>query len=251
MDLPRRLEDYPEEVQLFLTDLYRQARRCLDAVTVTHGLGPGLSLAIAAERIAILDEAMRPVVEAMEKAATPVACARGCGCCCTLTIQASPDEVFALTDYLERSLAPEALAALKARALANDAQGHGLAPLARHRLRLSCPVLDPASQECLGHAARPSGCQAYLSLSLKQCLADHWAPPQPIEQPVAAGLLRDAVAEARDATFEAAGAPRQSLELTAALVAAWDDPDAEARWLAGKAVLVTASSVDNPSGTGG
>lgn len=251
MDLPRRLEDFPEEIQLFLTDLYRRARQRLDAVVAAHGQRPGLSLAVAAERIAILDEAMSPVVEAMAKAATPVACARGCGCCCTLTIQASPDEVFALKDYLERSLSPDDLAALKARALANDTQGHGMAPLARHRLRLSCPVLDPASQECLGHAARPSGCQAYLSLSLRQCLADHWTPPQAIEQPVAAGLLRDAVAEARNASFEAAGAPRQSLELTAALVAAWADPDAEARWLAGETVLVTAASVDNPSGTGG
>src|SRR5580700_2240266 len=100
MDLPRRLEDYPEEVKLFLTDLFQRASGRLQAVVERHGLRPGLSLAIAQERIAILDEAMRPVVEAMAKAATPVACARGCGCCCTLTIQANPDEVFALTDYL-------------------------------------------------------------------------------------------------------------------------------------------------------
>jgi hypothetical protein len=246
LDLPRRIEEYPEEVQLFLTDLYQRAEARFRAEVERHGMRPGLSLAIAEARIACLDEAMQPVVEAMAKAATPVACARGCGCCCTLTIQASPDEVFALQAGLARDLTAEALAALQARALAADDQGHGVAPLARHRLRIFCPVLDPASHDCLGHRARPSGCQAYLSLSLRQCLADHEAPPQPVEQPVAAALLRDIVTAARDTVFADLGLPRQSLELTAALVAAWSEPGAEARWLAGEAVLGAASSVENP-----
>lgn len=246
MDLPRRLEDYPEEIQLFLLDLYQRASARLQAVVERHGMRPGLSLAIARERIQILDEEMRPVSEAMARAGTPVACARGCGCCCTLTIQASPDEVFALKDELARSLTPDALAAFQERAAAADARGHGVAPLARHRLKIFCPVLDPATHDCLGHTARPSGCQGYLSLNLRQCQADHASPSQPVEQPVAAGLLRDTVAAARDAVLEAAGAPRQSLELTAGLVAAWAEPDAEARWLKGETVLDGASSTDNP-----
>ncbi len=251
MDLPRRIEDYPEQVQLFLTDLYQRATARLSDVVARHGVRPGLSLAIAAERIAILDAEMLPIIEAMAKARTPVACARGCGCCCTLTIQASPDEVFALKDQLERSLALAELAALRARAVAADGRGHGVAPLARHRLRIFCPVLDPTTNDCLGHVARPSGCQGYLSLNLGQCQADHANPSQPVEQPVAAGLLRDVVAAARDEVLAAAGAPRQSLELTAALVAAWAEPDAEARWLSGQAVLEAAASVDNPPEVGG
>jgi len=247
MDLPRRLEEYPEEVQLFLRDLYQRAVVRLRAVVAEHGLRPGLSLAIARARIQLLDEEMRPIDEAMARAGKPVACARGCGCCCTLTIQASPDEVFALKDELERELPPAALATLQERAASADARGHGVAPLARQRLRIFCPVLDPASHDCLGHRARPSGCQGYLSLSLAQCQADHADPPQTVEQPFVAGLLRDAVAAARDAVLEAAGAPLQSLELTAALVAAWAAPDAEARWLGGETVLETASSVENPA----
>jgi hypothetical protein len=246
MDLPSRLEEYPEEIQLFLRDLYKRASARLQAVVERHGMRPGLSRALARERIQILDEEMQPIGNAMARAGTPVACTRGCGCCCTLTIQTSPDEVFALKDELANSLTPSTLAALEERAVAADARGHGLAPLARHRLRIFCPVLDPATHDCLGHAARPSGCQGYLSLSLRQCQADHASPSQPIEQPVAAGLLRDAVAAARDAVLEAAGAPRQSLELTAALVAAWAEPDAEARWLGGEIVLDGASSTDNP-----
>jgi hypothetical protein len=250
-DLPRQLEDYAPAIKLLLTDLYRRATARLTAVVERHGRGPGLGLDIAEERIAILAEEMQPVIDAMTKAGTPVACARGCGSCCTLTIQASPDEVFALRTYLERKLSPEDLAALVTRAHAADAVGHGVAPLARHRLRLYCPVLDPATHECLGHAARPSGCQAYLSLNLAQCHADHSNPPQPIAQPVATALLRDVVTAARDAVLEGIGAPRQSLELTAALVAAWGEPDAEARWLSGETVLESASSIDNPPETEG
>jgi hypothetical protein len=246
LDLPRRIEDYPEQVQLFLTDLYQRASARFAAVVAHYGRRPGLSLEIAAERIAILDQEMQPVVAAMTKAATPVACARGCGCCCTLTIQASQDEVFAVQQYLERHLAPADLAALKARVLAADARGHGLPPVVRHGLRIFCPVLDPATQECLGHAARPSGCQAYLSLNLAQCQADHENPPHAIEQPVAAALLRDIVAAAHDTVLNEVAAPQRSLELTAGLAAAWAQPDAEARWLAGETVLETAMSVDNP-----
>jgi hypothetical protein len=249
MDLPRRLEDYPEAVQLLLIDLYQRAVSRLTEVVERHGLNPGLCLALARERIALLAEATEPVVTAMAAAATPVACARGCGWCCTLTIQASPDEVFALISHLAESLAPEDLAALQARALAADARGHGHAPSARHSLRIFCPVLDPASHDCLGHVARPGGCQGYLSLDLAQCRADHALPSQPIAQPAAAALLRDTVAAARDTVLERAGARLQSLELTAALVAAWADPDAETRWLGGSPVLETATSIDNPLGT--
>jgi Fe-S-cluster containining protein len=246
MDLPRRLEDYPADIRLFLTDLYQRAVAQLSAVVARHGTQPGLSLALAEARIGFLDSEMQPVIAAMAKAATPVACARGCGACCTLTIEASPDEVFALTAYLARTLPPADLAAFSVRARAADARGHGLAPLDRHRLRIPCPVLDPATGECLGHAARPNGCQGYFSLNLAQCQADHANPPQPISQPVAAALLRDVVAAARDAVLIEAGAPRQSLELTAALVAAAAETDAETRWLAGETVFESASSRDNP-----
>src|ERR1700735_4181325 len=115
-DLPRRLEDYSPEIQLLLTDLYRRTTARLTAVVERHGRGPGLSLGIAEERIAILAAEMQPVIDAMTTAGTPVAFARGCGSCCTLTIQVSPVEVFALRTYLERNLSPEDLAGLMTRA---------------------------------------------------------------------------------------------------------------------------------------
>jgi hypothetical protein len=234
--------DLPREAQDFLQGVYERTKARLERLIRRHGLQPGLSAVLATDRIAALDSEMRPVFPALEQAGTPVACAKGCSFCCTLTIDVTPDEAFALVDYLERTQPPETLAAIKARALAADAHGHGMEPLARHRLQIDCPVLDPETRACLGHAVRPTPCQGYLSLDLARCEAVHAGTGQDVPQPVAANMLTNVVSQTRSYALEDAGAPRQSLELTAALVAAWADSGAEARWLAGGEVLPQASS---------
>jgi hypothetical protein len=237
-----KIADLPEAAQEFLRAAYERAKTRLDDVIAEHGLRPGLSSAIASERIAILDEEMAPVFPAMDQAGTPVACAKGCGVCCTLTIDVTPDEVFALIDQLERNLPAATLAVIKSRAIAADARGHGMEPLARHRERIFCPVLDPESWACLGHEARPTPCQGYLSLDVERCEAIHRGDGADVPQPTVANMLANLVSQTRSYALEDAGAPRQSLELTAALVAAWADPDAERRWLAGERVLAEAAS---------
>ena len=192
---------------------------------------------------------MAPVFAAMANTATPVACAKGCGSCCTLTVEVSADEVFALVDYLEQSLDAAALAALKTRAEANDAVGHGLEPLARHRKRLVCPVQDPTTKACLGHAARPNPCQGYVSVSLADCEADHADPPQRVERPTMSGILTDLVGGTRDQVLAAAGMAKTRFELTAALIAAWQDPGAETRWLAGEDIFPDARSYEAGAAT--
>ena len=237
-----KTEDLPEEAQQFLLGVYERAKTRLEGVIQRHGMRPGLSALIAQERIAILDSEMRPVFPALDAVGTPINCARGCGFCCTLTIDVTPDEAFALVDHIERNLPAATVAAIKARAAAGDVRGHGLEPLARHRERIACPVQDPATLECLGHAARPAACQGYLSLDVKRCVAVHDGVGQDVPQPTAANMLTNVVSDTRSYALEDAGAPRQSLELTAALLAAWADPDAERRWLAGETVLTQASS---------
>jgi len=234
--------DLPEEAQQFLLGVYERAKARLETVIQRHGMRPGLSAAIAAERIAILDHEMRPVFPALEAAGTSIACAKGCSFCCTLTIDVTPDEAFALVDYLDRNLPPETVAAIKARAAAADARGHGIEPLARHRLQIACPVMDPETMACLGHAARPTPCQGYLSLDVKRCEEVHGGTGEGVPQPTAANMLTNVVSHTRAYALEDAGAPRQSLELTAALLAAWADPDAERRWLTGETVLTAAAS---------
>lgn len=203
-----------------------------------------MSGALAARRIALMDAEMAPVFSAMAGSATPVACAKGCGSCCTLTVEVSADELFALVDYLDQSLDAAALEALKARAAANDAVGHGLEPLARHRKRLVCPVQDPETKACLGHAARPNPCQGYISVSLPDCEADHIDPPRRVERPTMSGILTDLMGGSRDQVLSAAGMPTSRFELTAGLVAAWREPEAESRWLSGQDVFPEAKSYD-------
>lgn len=242
-----RIADLPEAARTYLRQAYDRLRERLTGTIATHGRTEGLSSAVARERIAVMTQEMAPIYTAMEAAQTPVACARGCGCCCSLTVDVSPDEVFALIAYLDENLSEEDLTALKARAAAADAQGHGLEPLARHRKRIMCPVQDPATKACLGHPARPTPCQGYVSIDLASCEADHADPPQRVHRPIASGILTDLVSGTRNEVLAAFGAPAQSVELTAALVAAWKDPGAESRWLAGERVLLDAISYAPPA----
>jgi hypothetical protein len=234
---PRRTEDLPESLRDYFRSLYEAAEALLTATVRRHGLRPGLSRALAEARVALLDRHMAPIHPAMAAAGTPVACAKGCACCCTTTVEATPDEVLALADHLAASLEPAAFSALQARARAADAVGHGFASIERHRLKLFCPVLDPAGRACLGHAVRPAPCQGYLSLSLAKCEADHADPPGPIPRPEAAAMIASVVSGTRDAVLQDFGLKGGALELTAALVAAFATPDAEQRWLDGEDVF--------------
>jgi Fe-S-cluster containining protein len=223
----------PEEQQAYLNDAHFRAREAIAAALAAHGRAPGLALAVARARLAFLGAELEPVEAAMAKAGTPVDCRAGCFSCCTLMVEPTPDEIFALAAHLEATLDPAALAVLEARAAENTRRGAGLPAEERHRLRLFCPVLDPASGACRGHPVRPTACQGYLSLDRRRCEADSAGTPTPIRQPAAAGLLRDAVLAARTIELEDAGLDQTRIELSAGLVAAWEDSDAERRWLAG------------------
>ncbi len=177
----------------------------------------------------------------MEDAGTPVTCSRGCAACCTLTVEITPDEVFALARYLEARLDPPEFAELKRTTAAAAERGRGLPHDLRHALRIFCPVLDRTTGACRGHPIRPVPCQGYLSLNRQRCEADHFGPPTPIPQPVAADLIRDAVMSARTIALEDAGYGMGSVEISAGLTLVWDDPTAEQRWLDGEDVFKTES----------
>jgi hypothetical protein len=198
-----------------------------------HGRAPGLGGAIARARVAFLDSELQPVVAALERAATPVDCRRGCSSCCTLKVEITPDEVFALVGELEATLDAESLVDAKRRAKEVDQRSRALVPGERHLLRLFCPVLDRASGACRGHATRPAACQGYLSLDRLRCEASSLGTPTTILMPVASDLIRDAVMTAQIIVLRDAGYDQSRIELSAGVAAAWADPAAEQRWLAG------------------
>jgi Fe-S-cluster containining protein len=242
MSQPASITDLPQSFQDYLHGVYERAHRPFEAAIARHGMVPGLSAALAAERVAVLGAELAPVADLVATGGGVIACRQGCAFCCSHTIDVTPDEVFALVDFLANTLEPSALAGVKARAAAADAALSGLPPVERHRRQVFCPVLDPDTHSCLGHAVRPNACQAYLSVDLAKCEADYRNPPQPVEQPTVAPMIASVVDRTRSFALDDAGAPTLSFELIAALLAAWSEPDAEARWLAGEAIFADARS---------
>lgn len=232
----------PEATQRWLIEVHSRARTVIKDVLERHGRAPGLGSAIARARVAFLDSELRPVIAAVAAAGTPVDCRRGCTSCCTLKVEITPDEVFALVGQVEATLDAASLAEAKSRAVAVDQRGRDLPPGERYLLRMFCPVLDLASGACRGHAVRPAACQGYLSLDHRRCTASSLGEPATIPSPVASGLIRDAVMSAQIIVLQEAGYDQARIELCAGLAAAWADPTAERRWLAGGQAFPPVSS---------
>ncbi|HLZ65993.1 MAG TPA: YkgJ family cysteine cluster protein [Aliidongia sp.] len=243
MAKPASITDLPPAFQEYLHGVYERANARIGEAMARHGMAPGLSAALAAERVAVLEAELAPVGELIASGGNSIACRKGCAYCCTHTVDVTPDEAFAIADHLAATLDPAALAQVKTRAAAADAALHGLPHVERHRQRIFCPVLDPETAACLAHPVRPNACQGYLSVDLAKCEADYRDPPQPVEQPTVAPMITSVVDRTRSFALEDAGAPTLSLELIAALLAAWREPDAEARWLAGEAIFADARSI--------
>jgi Fe-S-cluster containining protein len=227
----------------WLMGVHDRARAAIRQVLSTHGRAPGLARAIARARVALLDRELAPLVDAMEKAKTPIDCRAGCSSCCTLKVEITPDEAFALMAELDDNLDAVALDDARARASENDRRGRDLPPKQRQLLRLFCPVLDRATGACRGHAGRPAPCQGCLALDRKCCEAASRGEEVPIVEPVASGLIRDAVMAAQVIVLEDAGFDQTRIELSAGLLAAWADPAAEQRWLGGHRAFPAPASV--------
>jgi len=232
-----------DATQRWLIDVYFRARAVIRDALDQHGRAPGLGVAIARARVEFLERELRPVVEAVALAGTPVDCRRGCTSCCTLKVEITPDEVFALVAEVEATLDAKSLAEVRARAVEVDRRGRGLPPGERYLLRMFCPILEQGSGACRGHVVRPAACQGYLSLDHRRCDASSLGAPKTISSPVASGLIRDAIMSAQIIVLQEAGYDQSRVELSAGLAAAWGDPAAEGRWLAGGRAFPSISSL--------
>ena len=233
--------ELPDDAKAYFQGVYERALSRFRSIVEAHGVGPGIARAIAQARVAVLEEELTPVVDALNAAGTPVACAKGCRCCCTTTVPVSPDEALALIDYLKTALGAADFAAFAARTRAADARGHCVASVELHQLKIFCPVLNPEDGSCLGHAVRPVACQGYLSMSLQACQADYEDTPRHIPHPIAANLITQIVDSTRTFVLSEAGLTYAELELTAALAAVLDTPDLEMRWVRGDSIFADAA----------
>lgn len=185
----------------------------------------------------------RPVVEARKP--TDFACAAGCAWCCYQQVAVAPAEAIAIARHVTSTFPPPALTALKTRLAALDARTRGLGVADRARLKTPCAFLEDG--RCTIYTVRPLRCRGVYSRDAAHCRwamenpeqifgsPDRHAKPGPY--PVEPAKIMDAALSGVARALRDRGLAWQALELTAAVQAALDVPDAAGRYVADEAVF--------------
>ena len=164
-----------------------------------------------------------------------VACRRGCSYCCHAFVTATAAEAFLIARHLRDRGGTSAAAALR-RVVEADHRTRGMTPDERSRRPGPCPMLR--DDLCTVYEVRPSSCRGMASGSLEACIRvyeEHSEEEIPV--PAANAILRTAYQGALRAALKLAGLPFEAYDLNGALRVALEQPDAEARWLAGEDVM--------------
>lgn len=178
------------------------------------------------------------VAAALEAQGLRPACRAGCAHCCRSLVSVLPQEAFALAAAIDGL--PDG-PALKAAIRARAAEGGG-------RPGLACPCLDPATQLCRIHPARPLTCRGMNSTDAEACRAAEADPARAIPTLLAFHRIVQSLYDRAGAALAAAGLPSDSLEMTGALAAVWETPEAEARWRAGEEIFAGVRAADRAEG---
>jgi len=164
-----------------------------------------------------------------------IACRRGCSYCCYSYVGVVPPEVFRIVSAIHgrrsAGLTIEVVAA-RAEPLRN------IAPEARVGTKLACPLLE--NGQCGIYADRPLTCRQATSLSLDACREEFEGELAMNDQIEVSATHLAHASNAHVALLGAmrsAGLPTIAYELSAALTAALNTPDAERRWLDGDDVF--------------
>jgi Fe-S-cluster containining protein len=173
-------------------------------------------------------------------------CGRGCAACCTLRVTATAPEVLGVVRFL-RAVHP----ALQQRGVdligqlrAAHARTVGLSEAERVALRQRCPFM--AKGVCVIYQVRPLACRGHASHDRHACAEAAAGRSQEVPCSVAHMTVRSLLQNAMQSALRDAGLAWSSYELNAALLLAWDHPDALAAWRAGEDPLASArvSEVD-------
>jgi Fe-S-cluster containining protein len=160
-----------------------------------------------------------------------LACRAGCDFCCHLRVMATAIEVFALLDYLTRTLSGEDFAALAERIRETDRRLRALEPDQVLKTNIPCPVLIDG--RCSGYAARPLNCRSYHSLSREACETS-FANPEDLSlghpQLTALATIHEGAQSGLLTAFQRAGRDQRQYELVTAMAEALDDPGCRQRF---------------------
>jgi Fe-S-cluster containining protein len=179
----------------------------------------------------------------------PIACGRGCAHCCYIPwVDASPAEVLFVAKAIspaERRQVAEAVAAKSERVRGKSLQE-------RAGIITACPLLKDGA--CSVYAARPLACRTLVSTDSGTCRRAYMElSREQIPSLSAWRLLGAAYMVALEAAIVHAGLVTTARDLVDSLHIALNDPDAEAKWLAGEDVFrdapcnSTASAFETPS----
>ncbi|MGY3452672.1 YkgJ family cysteine cluster protein [Bradyrhizobium sp. USDA 4353] len=170
-----------------------------------------------------------------------LACEKGCPSCCALRVTATAPEIFLLARYIrhiDERMPATALGLLSRRVKLANRATRGLSETERMKLRQPCPFVVRGG--CIIHPARPLACRGHASFDRRAC-AQAMAG-RDVEVPISAphvalrGLIQDAL---RSALAEA-GLAAHLYELNQGLALAFEAPERERAWLAGKDSLAPA-----------
>jgi Fe-S-cluster containining protein len=194
--------------------------------------------ALLADRAALSCAAVLAHVTALfEKSLTreakdAIACRKGCAFCCHQRVIVTGAEALVLAQTIQAGPDP----ALAQQVMAASAL---VAGRAREEPRLSwlrCPLLG-ADQACSVYAARPFACHSYVSVDVEDCRKGFSDPQAGVREPRDYQTLRDLCRLILLVALKANGLPASHYELSSAVAAALQVPDAEGRWLKGENIF--------------
>jgi Fe-S-cluster containining protein len=172
--------------------------------------------------------------------AANLACKAGCAWCCHFTVDVRAVEAIAISQWIERQLAPVQRARIEQAARANNELLKTLDPAARARQNIQCPCLE--NDRCTIYPVRPQTCRNYHATDAAGCKQSFEQPENDAIDPDFAPLtyqLGGAHVEAFSSVLAQAGYDLSAYELNAALTAAFSDPQALAQRYLSKQIAWT------------
>ena len=174
-----------------------------------------------------------------------IACRKGCGFCCHVTITATAPEIFLIANSL-RDQYKDDLEALLYRVQASDHKTRALSAPVRPLRKIPCVML--IDNACSIYAVRPGACRGLVSPSAALCERGYNGENVDIAIPPLWTNIRHAHKQALWAALTASGLRTQCYEFHHGLRMALENPDAETRWLHGEDVFaaVAREVIDDP-----
>lgn len=210
----RQLQTSIAGVEVVATQALQQATQAWQAIAFVSTLHQGLDRVAAASG-------------APDAPGAAVACRAGCAFCCSVQVEVTAPEALQMAQQV-RQWPDLEQAALVLRLQHQSSHHRGAAAPAP---RLPCAFL--ADHRCSIYALRPSACRKAHSLSVAACEAGAATIPQSVNILVRSEAL---IAGTRRA-YQNNGLPATGHELSAAVLAALQDPQAADNWYQGRPLL--------------